>query len=109
MYTKNLFIGGRYAFRSSEKAALQEIGPRFTLKLRSLKKGLPVVENFSKPPPALEFASDEENAETNNEKEDPGEQGANTSSKKTEGAPNVSNDFEWAWKVITKPSNMKHS
>lgn len=31
----------RYAFRSTEKVALQEIGPRFTLKLRWLKKGLP--------------------------------------------------------------------
>ncbi|EJD47914.1 Brix-domain-containing protein [Auricularia subglabra TFB-10046 SS5] len=31
----------RYAFRSTEKVALQEIGPRFTLKLRWLKKSLP--------------------------------------------------------------------
>ena len=31
----------RYAFRSTEKVALQEIGPRFTLKLKWLKKGLP--------------------------------------------------------------------
>jgi glutamine cyclotransferase len=32
-----------YAFRSPEKVALQEIGPRFTLKLRSLKKNIPAV------------------------------------------------------------------
>lgn len=31
----------RYMFKSSEKTALQEIGPRFTLKLHSLKEGLP--------------------------------------------------------------------
>ena len=31
----------RYEFRSPEKAALQEIGPRFTLKLHSLTSGLP--------------------------------------------------------------------
>jgi ribosome production factor 1 len=31
----------RYMFKSDEKAKLQEIGPKFTLKLRSLKKGLP--------------------------------------------------------------------
>ena len=31
----------RYMFASEEKARLQEIGPRFTLKLRSLAKGLP--------------------------------------------------------------------
>src|SRR5580658_8059804 len=32
-----------YAFRTTEKVALQEIGPRFTLRLRSLKKGIPAV------------------------------------------------------------------
>lgn len=31
----------RYMFASEERAKLQEIGPRFTLKLRSLKPGLP--------------------------------------------------------------------
>ena len=29
----------RYIFRSEKKAGLQELGPRFTLKLRSLQKG----------------------------------------------------------------------
>jgi hypothetical protein len=33
----------RYVFDSPTKARLQEIGPRFTLKLRWLKKGLPSV------------------------------------------------------------------
>ncbi|GLB41858.1 putative brix [Lyophyllum shimeji] len=45
----------RYAFRSTEKVALQEIGPRFTLKLRWLKKGLPAVQNFGEAPKPLEF------------------------------------------------------
>lgn len=45
----------RYAFRTPEKVALQEIGPRFTLKLRSLKKGLPAVKALGEAPPALEF------------------------------------------------------
>ncbi|PWN45346.1 Brix-domain-containing protein [Ceraceosorus guamensis] len=31
----------RYMFKSTDKTALQEIGPRFTIKLRSLKQGLP--------------------------------------------------------------------
>lgn len=31
----------RYEFRSTDKAALQEIGPRFTLKLHKLSSGLP--------------------------------------------------------------------
>ncbi|KAF8527316.1 anticodon-binding protein [Gautieria morchelliformis] len=46
----------RYAFRSTEKAALQEIGPRFTLKLRWLKKGVPSVGSAfgaGEHPPAL--------------------------------------------------------
>ncbi|TIB09486.1 hypothetical protein E3P92_03459 [Wallemia ichthyophaga] len=34
----------RYAFKSTEKTALQEIGPRFTLKLRWMKRGLPGVK-----------------------------------------------------------------
>ena len=29
----------RYMFKNAKKAGLQEIGPRFTLKLRSLQKG----------------------------------------------------------------------
>ncbi|KNZ74590.1 Ribosome production factor 1 [Termitomyces sp. J132] len=45
----------RYAFRSTEKVALQEIGPRFTLKLRSLRKGLPAVLNYGEAPKPLEF------------------------------------------------------
>ncbi|KAI4523748.1 Brix-domain-containing protein, partial [Schizophyllum commune Loenen D] len=45
----------RYAFRSTEKVALQEIGPRFTLKLRWLKKGIPAVQQFGAPPKPLEF------------------------------------------------------
>ncbi|KAF8677426.1 Brix protein [Rhizoctonia solani] len=89
----------RYAFRSSEKAALQEIGPRFTLKLRSLKKGLPVVENLSKPPPALEFASDEEeSAKAHGDTEDTSAQAVTSASEKKGEAPGISNDFEWVWK-----------
>ncbi|KAL4073010.1 anticodon-binding protein [Scleroderma yunnanense] len=50
-------ILGRYAFRSPEKVALQEIGPRFTLKLRWLKGGLPEVHNFGASPEALEITT----------------------------------------------------
>lgn len=45
----------RYAFRSEEKVALQEIGPRFTLKLRSLRKGLPAVQDFGEAPKVTEI------------------------------------------------------
>ena len=34
-----LFLSFRYVFRSAKKVGLQELGPRFTLKLRSLQKG----------------------------------------------------------------------
>ena len=44
-----------YGFRSTEKAALQEIGPRYMLKLRSLIAGLPAVKAFSEPSTKLEF------------------------------------------------------
>lgn len=30
----------RYEFKSGEKVAIRELGPRFTLKLRSLQKGM---------------------------------------------------------------------
>ena len=45
----------RYGFRSTEKPALQEIGPRFTLKLRSLRTGLLVVKKFREPSIRLGF------------------------------------------------------
>ncbi|KAK0189096.1 anticodon-binding protein [Armillaria mellea] len=57
----------RYAFRSTEKVALQEIGPRFTLKLRSLRKGIPAVQRFGEAPKGLEFdngASEDEPDQT---------------------------------------------
>ncbi|TDL26754.1 Brix-domain-containing protein [Rickenella mellea] len=58
----------RYAFRSVEKAALQEIGPRFTLKLRWLKKGLPAVQKFGNPAKPLEFSEDNPEIAESNEK-----------------------------------------
>ncbi|KAJ7126424.1 anticodon-binding protein [Mycena crocata] len=55
----------RYAFRTPEKVALQEIGPRFTLKLRSLRKGIPAVHRFGDDPKPLVF-------EVDNKEEDEG-------------------------------------
>lgn len=45
----------RYVFKSTEKTGLQEIGPRFTLKLRWLKKGVPAVKE-SLADPGLQLA-----------------------------------------------------
>ncbi|KAG9001923.1 hypothetical protein FRB90_011464 [Tulasnella sp. 427] len=50
----------RYMFKSTEKTALQEIGPRFTLKLRSLKTGLPSNNPLGAPMKPLELAKDDE-------------------------------------------------
>lgn len=50
-----MLVLARYAFRSEEKVALQEIGPRFTLKLRSLRKGIPAVQNFGEAPKKTEI------------------------------------------------------
>ncbi|KAG9099264.1 hypothetical protein FS749_001681 [Ceratobasidium sp. UAMH 11750] len=87
----------RYAFRSAEKAALQEIGPRFTLKLRSLKKGTPVVEVGSKPPPALEFASDEPEPSGSVEDTHSSIETLNVHTNEANRADNC-DDFEWVWK-----------
>ena len=62
----------RYAFRSTEKVALQEIGPRFTLKLRWLKKGIPAVQQFGAPPKPLEFdAAEPAEEQGTTEREEP--------------------------------------
>ncbi|KAF7430605.1 hypothetical protein PC9H_006313 [Pleurotus ostreatus] len=45
----------RYAFRTTEKVALQEIGPRFTLKLRSLRRDIPAVTRFGDAPREMGF------------------------------------------------------
>lgn len=44
---------------------MQEIGPRFTLKLRSMRKGLPAVKNLGETSKNLEFDTFEEDDETN--------------------------------------------
>jgi len=43
------FVGVQACLRSTEKAALQEIEPRFTLKLESLRTGFPAVRAFGEP------------------------------------------------------------
>ncbi|KIO18197.1 hypothetical protein M407DRAFT_11998 [Tulasnella calospora MUT 4182] len=53
----------RYMFKSTERTALQEIGPRFTLKLRSLKTGLPSNNPLGAPMKPLEMAKEDEEPE----------------------------------------------
>ncbi|OSX63959.1 hypothetical protein POSPLADRAFT_1054591 [Postia placenta MAD-698-R-SB12] len=98
----------RYAFRSTEKVALQEIGPRFTLKLRSLKKGLPAVKNLGEPSKTLEFDTFEEGTEdvemaTNDPKEDgKGEEEVDkqveVEPKSKKAVPPTEDEYQWIWK-----------
>jgi len=82
----SILTPARYAFRSTEKAALQEIGPRFTLKLRWLKKGIPAVQNFGASAPPLQLATDEPEEEF--------EKGERI-------VPPVTDEYEWQWRVST--------
>jgi ribosome production factor 1 len=95
----------RYAFRSPEKVALQEIGPRFTLKLKYLKKGLPAVQNFGEAPRSLAIDEDanqldEESDPTsqNNDQTEDVSQSANQGSIGADG-PASQDEYIWIWKV----------
>lgn len=97
----------RYAFRSTEKVALQEIGPRFTLKLRSLKKGLPAVNYLGDVAKPLEFDSFSESEEKKKKEEKPagddqGDLDAEGESPKEvhlpKKAPPKADEYEWVWK-----------
>lgn len=103
--TENLLPGGadptswcRYAFRSVEKAALQEIGPRFTLKLRWVKKRLPFVHTLGRPsrPLALLPKSESENP-TDCNSTARGE--AEDARALTEETPYLEDEYIWLWKV----------
>ena len=106
----NAHIYLSYAFRSTEKVALQEIGPRFTLKLRSLKKGLPAVTTFADPKKPLEFDNFDEDQDVHNEQAASGEMqvDAEAADGPEEGqaqappqkqGPNTTDEVLWQWKV----------
>ncbi|KAF9006024.1 anticodon-binding protein [Cyathus striatus] len=88
----------RYAFRSTEKVALQEIGPRFTLKLRWLKKGIPAVTNYGEDSKPLEF--DPEMAAKNTKQEPFPEDTAedHASGKLEKVIPPKQDEYIWVWK-----------
>lgn len=105
----------RYMFASTEKARLQEIGPRFTLKLRWLRKGLPSVLAADGVAPVGgnndEVSEDEEAPEMQDgEDEDAkmmdgqAEASSEKMDKKNEKdevevpALDVEEEFEWKWK-----------
>lgn len=93
----------RYAFRSPEKVALQEIGPRFTLKLRSLRKGIPAVQRFGDHPEPMEFlpppGEEQEDPEKTQEENSP-----EPADKPTESIePPKQDEYLWLWKVRLPP------
>ncbi|KAF6761515.1 anticodon-binding protein [Ephemerocybe angulata] len=87
----------RYAFRSEEKVSLQEIGPRFTLKLRWIKKNIPAVYNLGESPAALTIEKDDEEdapVEESENKEEASEE--QPTRKKT--IPPKQDEYLWQWK-----------
>lgn len=99
-------ISSSYAFRSTEKVALQEIGPRFTLKLRSLKKGLPAVNYLGDVAKPLEFDDFSELEEKiDRPAEDQGESGGSEvpaeAVKPSRKVPPKADEYEWVWKVCS--------
>lgn len=95
-------VDPRYAFRSPEKVALQEIGPRFTLKLRWVKRGLPAVQNFGAASQPLEIsvgtgeAEEPDHGSPIEDVRDDDDTRLDASSTKN---PPRDNDFLWQWKV----------
>ncbi|KAH9989859.1 anticodon-binding protein [Russula vinacea] len=81
-------ISSSYAFRSTEKVALQEIGPRFTLKLRSLKKGLP----------AVNYLGDREEKPAEDQGESGGSEVPAEAVKPSKKVPPKADEYEWVWK-----------
>jgi ribosome production factor 1 len=105
----------RYAFASATQAKLQEIGPRFTLKLRWLRKGLPAVRAADGSVPRggdVEEADDDDDEAEQQERMD--EDAALEEMGKGIKPPKVKNggvadmgippldeeqEYEWKWKV----------
>lgn len=103
----------RYAFRSTEKAALQEIGPRFTLKLRWMKKGIPVVQSLGDSAKGLERADEDEDENEDNDKDEDMEKPLSGGNDNQSGGqlandeqaevvtaqPSTGDEYIWQWKV----------
>ena len=112
----------RYVFASADRARLQEIGPRFTLKLRYIKKGTPAVHQLGAQPPRLQFDAEADEAEEEGnepsaggpERSQPdegvlssGEEDASSSALGSTPKPSSSltkdEEYIWKWKVISLP------
>lgn len=87
----------RYAFRSEEKVSLQEIGPRFTLKLRWIKKNIPAVYNLGESPAALTIEKDDEEDAPVEESENK-EEASEEQPTRTKTIPPKQDEYLWQWK-----------
>ncbi|KAG6890019.1 hypothetical protein C0992_003364 [Termitomyces sp. T32_za158] len=122
--TKNIFVGDigharatphhpelvlngfvtRLGHAVGQKVALQEIGPRFTLKLRSLRKGLPAVLNYGEAPKPLELdIGPSEGTEKADQASMPSSTDDNTESSDAKPRENFvppkTDEYLWQWKV----------
>ena len=93
MQTENILS---YAFRSTEKVALQEIGPRFTLKLRSLRKGIPAVRSVVGECHSRALRPEDTSKESPEDDQDQGNR-ADAGSERVD--PPKEDEFLWKWKV----------
>jgi len=84
---------------------LQEIGPRFTLKLRSLKKGLPAVNYLGDVAKPLEFddfsepQDDKAESAADVQGEPRTEEELAEAVKPSKKVPPKADEYEWVWKV----------
>ncbi|WVF67910.1 hypothetical protein IAT40_002672 [Kwoniella sp. CBS 6097] len=102
----------RYMFASATSAKLQEIGPRFTLKLRWLRKGLPAVTAPDGRAPAgendddIDFSSDEEGDKKDEDEAMEEMNGPSEPAQKSKGKEkgikvpklDAEQEYEWKWK-----------
>ena len=95
---------------------MQEIGPRFTLKLRWLKKNIPAVQNFGDDAKTLTFDTDDgypeeqthdlmiDDQEQYNESK-PGELKIPSSKEPPKVVPPKHDEYLWQWKVCIRVPN----
>ena len=98
---------------------MQEIGPRFTLKLRWLKKKIPAVQNFGDDAKALAFDTDDgcskeqthdliiDGQEQHNESS-PGELKISSSKEPPKVVPPKHDEYLWQWKVCIRVPNLAY-
>ncbi|KAG9029316.1 hypothetical protein FRB95_005480 [Tulasnella sp. JGI-2019a] len=88
----------RYVFQSTERAGLQEIGPRFTLKLRSMRQGLPAVNQLGAPKRGLEIAKDEDEQEDANAEAQAAQALSQDQALQKPKKDGKQDEFAWIWK-----------